>query len=226
MPIRSRPPWGIRSVVFDLDGLMVDTERIFEEAARRLLARRGRSLKLDVLQAMMGTPTKQALPLFREHHELTETIAELETESTALFFDVLGEAPATLLPGVRELLDRLEARGVPRGIATSSSAPYVERVLGPHRLLHHFAFVLTCQDVTHGKPSPEIYQKAAERLGHSPAEMLVLEDSVNGLRAAKAAGARCIVVPHALVNVSELEGADAILRSLEEPRLVELLGLR
>ena len=215
----------IRAVVFDLDGLMIDSEPIFEEAARRLLARRGRTLLPRVLQAMLGVPARDALKLFGEGHGLSETVEELRVESSRLFAEVVGETPVPLMPGVLELLERLEAKSMPKAIATSSSARYVQRILTPHNLLQRFQFVLTCDDVTYGKPAPEIYEKAAARLGHSPAEMLVLEDSPNGLRAAKAAGAICVVVPHALIPVDDLAGADAILPSLLAPELLAMLGV-
>lgn len=218
-------PWSIRSVVFDLDGLLVDTEPIFQEAARRLLERRGLALIPHVMQAMMGMPARQAVPFFRQHHQLNEPDELIAIEAYQLFFTILGQEPAPLLPGALELLDRLERRGLPKAIATSSSSTYLQRVLEPHRLLPRFDFVLTCDDVQHGKPHPEVYAKSAARFGHSSDQMLVLEDSPNGLRAAKGAGARCIVVPHALVPVEELAAADAIVASLAEPRLLELLGM-
>jgi HAD superfamily hydrolase (TIGR01509 family) len=215
----------IRCVVFDLDGLMIDTEPIFEESARRLLARRQCTLLPDVLKAMMGTPARDALKLFAEAHGLRETVEELRIESSRLFAEVLGENPVPLMPGVLELLERLERKGIPKAIATSSSRRYVERILPPHNLLHRFAFVLTCDDVTRGKPAPEIYKKAAAKFGHPAGEMLVLEDSPNGLRAAKAAGARCVVVPHPLVPLDELAEADAVMPSLMAPELLELLDI-
>jgi HAD superfamily hydrolase (TIGR01509 family) len=216
-------PWSVRSVVFDLDGLMIDSEPLFEESARRLLARRGVALQRPVLRAMMGSPARQALQVFRDGHGLTETVEELRIESSQLFHEILGEERVKLLPGVVELLERLEKKGIPRAIATSSSRRYLERVLTPYGLLEHFAFSLTCDDVTHGKPHPEIYEKAAARFGHAAAEMVVLEDSPNGLRAAKAAGARCVIVPHALVPLDDLEGADGIVSNLMAAELLELL---
>lgn len=217
--------WDIQAVVFDLDGLMVDTEPIFVEVARRLLGNRGHDLVPAMLQAMMGTPARQALQTFRDHYALADTVEVLSAESWTLFFEILGDRPAALMSGTQALLERLERKGIPKAIATSSSAAYVERVLGPHGLLSHFAFVLTADDVTLGKPFPEIYEKAAARFGIEPGRMLVLEDSVNGLKAAKAAGARCIVVPHELVPREQLSGADAILGNLEDPLLRELLRL-
>jgi HAD superfamily hydrolase (TIGR01509 family) len=221
-----RSPWTVRSVVFDLDGLMIDSEPIFHETACRLLARRGCTPIPSVIQAMMGMPGRPALSLLRDGHGLSATVEELVAETSQLFYEVLGQKPIPLLPGVRDLLDRLEARDIPRAIATSSSRRYVRRILEPHGLLERFAFVLTADDVTNGKPSPEIYEKAATRLGHAAGEMVVLEDSPNGLRAAKAAGARCIVVPHALVPVADLAGADAIVPSLEAPLVRDLLGIK
>jgi HAD superfamily hydrolase (TIGR01509 family) len=218
-------PWSYRSVVFDLDGILLDTEPIFEEAARRQLSRRGLVWEPVVAQKMMGTPARQAFEFFRCHYRLSESIADLMAESSELFYSVLGQEPAVLMPGVRALLDRLERKGVPKAIATSSSGPYVERVLAPHALVAHFDFILTCDDVHLGKPHPEVYEKAAARLGHAPSELVVIEDSIHGVEAAKEAGARCIGVPHNRVRAEDLERADVIVASLDSPELIRVLGI-
>jgi HAD superfamily hydrolase (TIGR01509 family) len=218
-------PWPVECVAFDLDGLLVDTERVYAEALRQLLQRRGLSLLPEVTRGMMGTPARQALRHFRTFYPLAEGDDEILAEARGLFFAILDGRPAPLLPGVVTLLDRLADQGRPLALATSSQAVYVRQMLGPHGLLDRFAFVLTCEDVQMGKPFPEIYQKAAARFGVPPAAMAVLEDSPNGLRAAKAAGAWCAVVPHDLVPRDELADADAVVARLDEPRLARLLGL-
>jgi HAD superfamily hydrolase (TIGR01509 family) len=223
--VDNAPAWSFRSVVFDLDGILVDTEPIFEEAARRQLARRGLAWSPEVARAMMGTPARQAFEFFRDYHQLSEPVPALIAESSALFYAVLGPNPARLMPGVRDLLDLLEERGIPKAIATSSTASYIDVVFAPHGLLDRFAFVLTCDDVTYGKPHPEVYEKAAARLGHTPGEMVVIEDSVHGVRAAKAAGALCIAVPHARVRAEDLHMADLIVEGLLARRLHQVLGL-
>ena len=214
-----------RFVVFDLDGLLIDTEPTFEEAARRLLARRGKELDMAVMRAMMGAPAREVLPLFAERHQLADAHDVLASEYRDDFFAALGDQPVRLLPGALELLDLLKQQRVPHGMATSSTLAYVERVLTPHRLLPRFQFVLTADDVQQGKPHPEIYEKAAARFGCRPEEMLVLEDSVNGLRSAKAAGARCVVVPHELVDRAALTIADAVAPNLMAPGVRSMLGL-
>jgi beta-phosphoglucomutase-like phosphatase (HAD superfamily) len=97
-------------------------------------------------------------------------------------------------------------------------------VFAPHGLLDRFAFVLTCDDVTHGKPAPEVYRLAANRFGLPPSAVLVLEDSVAGLRAAKAAGCRCVIVPHEQTPRAELTGADLVASSLADPELWKQFG--
>src|SRR5262249_17956614 len=122
-------PWPIRSVVFDLDGLLIDTEPIFEEAARLLLARRHKPLIEDRMRAMMGAPAREVLPRFRDRHGLSESLEEIAEEYRDCFFAALGEQPVKLMPGAMALLERLERQRIPHAIATSSTAAYVQRVM-------------------------------------------------------------------------------------------------
>jgi len=218
----SRPP---RAVVFDLDGLLIDTEGVFAEAARRILARRGLTLEPAFFATMMGTPGRDALPRFVARYRLTEPLGAIADEYKRNFIAVLNGSRPPLMPGAAELIDRLGRHTIPKAIATSSTREYVQMIFGPHGLTDRFAFVLTSDDVTHGKPNPEVYAKAAERLGLPPAAVIVLEDSVNGLRAAKAAGCRCVVVPHEGTPRGELGIADLVAPSLNAPALWEWLGI-
>src|SRR5437868_11037449 len=136
----AEPRWPIRSVVFDLDGLLIDSEPIFREAAYRFLARRDLVPCNEILDAIMGRPGAQALEMFRQHHGLTGSIGELAQECSQLFYEVLGHDPVRLMPGAVALLERLERKKIPKAMATSSRRPYVERILKPHGLLHRFDF--------------------------------------------------------------------------------------
>src|SRR5262245_43683133 len=101
------PAWNVKAVVFDLDGLLIDTEPIFAEASRRMLARRQLSFEPPIIQAMMGMPALRALAIFREYYRLPESVDELMKESSAVFYEVLGQEPAPLMLGVLPLLARL-----------------------------------------------------------------------------------------------------------------------
>jgi HAD superfamily hydrolase (TIGR01509 family) len=211
-------------VAFDLDGILIDTEPIFAEAVKRFLDRRGLRFEPVVMHRMMGTPAAQSLPIFRDHYELTETIESIGQECKAHFFDALGDEPGPLMPGVGELLHQLRARAIPFCIATSSKPEFVRAVFGPHGFLDYFHFVLTCDDVRRGKPHPDVYELAADRFAIDPAEMLVFEDSPNGVRAAKTAGARCIAVPHAHTPRPLIADADHVVPGLHSEELQVLLG--
>jgi HAD superfamily hydrolase (TIGR01509 family) len=213
-----------RAVVFDLDGLMFNTEELYQDVGGEILRRRGKQFEADLLDAMMGRPAPIALQLMIDAHQLDATVDQLAAETDEIFAVLLDERLATM-PGLLELLAALEAAGIPKAIATSSGPEFVQTVLGKFDLAPRFQFILTCQDVRQGKPYPEIYQLAARRLGLAPGEVLVLEDSQNGCRAAVAAGAVTVAVPAGHSRRHDFAGAALVATSLADPRLFERLGL-
>jgi HAD superfamily hydrolase (TIGR01509 family) len=214
----------IRAVTFDLDGLMFNTEELYTEVGTELLRRRNRVFTKELLDQMMGRPSRISLEIMIAHHGLTETVDEILVESDEIFQGILHERLA-LQPGLRDLLFALEAARLPKGIATSSRRPYVEYVLSRFDLGPRFAFILSAEDVLEGKPHPEIYHKAAARHGVLPQEMLVLEDSENGCRAAVAAGAFTVAVPGAHNVGHQYEGVQFVAESLADPEIYRALGI-
>jgi HAD superfamily hydrolase (TIGR01509 family) len=210
--------------VFDLDGLMFNTEELYQEVGTELLRRRGKLFDAELVDAMMGRPASSALQLMIDYHSLDSTVDELSRE-TAEIFDALLETRLELMPGLAELLVALETAEVPKAIATSSGPQFAERVLGAFDLVPRFEFVLTCDDIREGKPHPEIYLLAARRLEVAPDRLLVLEDSQNGCRAALAAGAIAVAVPGGPSLRHDFTGAALVADSLADPRLHALLGL-
>jgi HAD superfamily hydrolase (TIGR01509 family) len=223
--LRPRPasaPLRIRAVAFDLDGLMFNTEVVFQLSGTELLRRRGKVPPPELWQRMMGRRAQEAFQAMIDLCGLTEPIPQLQVESEAIFNDLLEEHLRPM-PGLMELLDLLEERQLPKAVATSSHRPYLHRLLGRFGLLERFDFTLTAEDVAHGKPHPEIYLKAAERHGVPPAEMLVLEDSENGARAAAAAGTHVIAIPHEFSHRHDFAVANGVARSLLDPLILNLL---
>jgi HAD superfamily hydrolase (TIGR01509 family) len=212
----------IRAVVFDLDGLMVNSEAIFQECGRVVLQRRQKVMTTELLLGMMGRRAKESIQVMIDAHGLTETPESL-IEETHTVFTELAESMLDTMPGLYELLDVIEKRNLPKGVATSSGRGYLNRVLGKFDLLKRFELTLTAEDVTHGKPHPEIYLTAAERLGVKPREMLVLEDSHAGSLAAARAGAVVVGIPHDFALHLDFSHATQLARRLDDPVVLEYL---
>ena len=217
-------PSRIKAVVFDLDGLMFNTEELYQEVGSELLRRRGKRFDADLLDAMMGRPANAALQLMIDWHRLDSTVEALSAETDAIFATLLDERLA-VMPGLWELLAELDKAGIPTAIATSSGPNFVRAVLAKFELAPRFRLILTCDDIRQGKPHPEIYLLAASRLGFEPQELLVLEDSQNGCRAAVLAGTVAVAVPANHSRRHDFSGAALIAESLADPRLFALLGL-
>ena len=212
----------IRAVVFDLHGLMFNTETIFDLVGHEVLRRRGKVMTRDLIVQMMGRRSVEGLEIMIRMHDLPDTVPELYEESQQLFFE-LAENRLHPMPGLHELLGAIEREKIPKGVATSSARNYMERILNQFSLLHRFHTTLTAEDVTQGKPHPEIYLAAAQRLGVQPQEMLVLEDSQTGTNAAAAAGAFVVSIPHEHSAHHDFQNASLIAESLHDPRVVALL---
>lgn len=212
----------IKAVVFDLDGLMFNTEEIFHGAGVELMRRRGKEMTPEFFSLIMGRRAEEGYPLLVEAAALADDPVELWRESHQLFIDMLDEHLAPM-PGLFELLDHIERSGLPKGVATSSDRKYLQRILTRYEIFDRFHMTLTAEDVTQGKPHPEIYLKAAERLSIQPHEMMVLEDSHNGTKAAAAAGAHIISVPHRYSAHQDFSPARHVASSLIDPHVLQLL---
>jgi HAD superfamily hydrolase (TIGR01509 family) len=208
----------IRAVAFDLDGLMFDTEALFVRVLRGFLRERGREMTPEIMAAMIGRRAAEAYPVLKRLTGFEESPADLLAEIRRRFTAEVDSAVHPT-PGLIALLAHLEHRGIPRAVATSSRREYAERLIERHGLREHFTFLLGAEDVTNGKPDPEIYRTAARRFEIEPRQLLVLEDSPPGLAAAKAAGAFAVGVPHEHSPASGLSTADLIVPRLDDPAL-------
>jgi HAD superfamily hydrolase (TIGR01509 family) len=214
----------LRAVAFDLDGLMFNTEQLYTHVLKELLRRREKEFTQDLVDQMMGRPARSAFGVLSSYHNLDESLEALMEESDAIFLGIL-EGQLAPMPGLVELLAALERGNIPKAIATSSRRSFTQRILGKFQFEPRFEFLLTGDDVTEGKPHPEIYLKAAERLAVPPADMLVLEDSQNGCRAAVAAGAFTVAVPGEHSRKHDFTGVAFIAEGLGDRRIYESLGL-
>lgn len=212
----------IAAVAFDMDGLLLNTEDLYNDVGEILMQRRGKPYRDSVRKRMIGLPAPQAFGVLIEAESLSETWEELHEETLEIFETILPTRLA-LMPGAKELLQLVESLKVPRCVATSSSREFAEKALQQVGALSHLDFVLTAADVPRGKPYPDIYKESAKRMGHDTSTMLVLEDSPNGTRAGVAAGAYVVSVPNEHTNGGDFTGARWIARNLKDERLYELL---
>jgi HAD superfamily hydrolase (TIGR01509 family) len=196
---------AVKGVVFDMDGLLVDSEVMFRDAMMTVTRQRGGDLPLEVFLRMVGVTREQnqrtALEHFGQDFDYDAWMAAVwEHAHAQMTVDVALKA------GVVELLDQLDALHLPRAIATSSTHDAVLRQLTPHDLLRRFGAIVANGDYARGKPFPDPFLAAAARLGVAPEDCLALEDSHNGVRAAHAAGMMTIMVPDLLEATDEMRG--------------------
>jgi HAD superfamily hydrolase (TIGR01509 family) len=196
-----RPP---RAVIFDMDGLLVDTETVVFRAMNRASAPLGRDMPMPVFQRMVGLTHAHSDAIVLEHYGADFDLAAWNAEVSAHFRAKLTTVGIPLKAGAPELLDHLDELDLPRAIATSSNLASVRASLGPHGLVDRFHALITRDVQTQGKPHPEPFLKAAAALGVDPADCLALEDSHNGVRAAAAAGMMTVMVPDMLHPTDEM----------------------
>jgi HAD superfamily hydrolase (TIGR01509 family) len=216
------PP--IKAVAFDLDGLMVNTEELYHEVGDTMLQRRGKRVTPELLSTMMGRKNVDALQVMIDWHQLEDTVDQLLIENDEILYQLVEER-LEALPGVMALLDRLESKQIPKAITTSGRAHYVEKVLSQLGIGDRFAFRITAEDVSDGKPHPEIYLTAAKRFGIDNSKMAVLEDSDLGCQAGVAAGSVVIAVPSAMNETLPFAGAAVRVANLADSAVFEILGI-
>jgi putative hydrolase of the HAD superfamily len=196
-----------RAVIFDFDGLIMDTETATFEAWREIYQRHGQSLTMETWAQCVGSDFGDYDPK-RELENLTGCEFDwdtINTERRTRVMAILSEYDA--LPGVRERLQEADDLNLPRAVASSSPRWWVEHWLKHLGLLEAFQNVTCLEDTGKVKPHPSLFQHAALKLGAKPDDVIVLEDSLNGLRAAQLAEMRCVVVPCAVTQHLDFEGA-------------------
>jgi beta-phosphoglucomutase-like phosphatase (HAD superfamily) len=205
------------AVIFDMDGLLIDSEPLWRRAEIEVLGTVGLCLtQADVIRTT-GLRIDDVVAFWYRQRPWATPPPEVVAARIVDRVIELVRAEGVLLPGVVAALDFFAVRGLPLGLASSSPWRLIEAVLDCFGLRARFEVVCSAEGMAHGKPHPAVYLDAARRLGHAPTACLALEDSVPGVLAAKAAGMGCIAVPAAEQRDDpRFERADAVLDSLAQ----------
>lgn len=199
----------VGAILWDNDGVLVDTERLFFESTRKTLARVGIELSLEQFLELSMRQGRSAFKLAAERGWAEQKIAELKRERDALYSEMLRNQ-TQVLPGVPETLRSLHGR-MRMAVVTSSQRQHFDVMHADLGLTGYFEFVLAREDYGEAKPSPEPYLLALHRLGMKAESCVAIEDSERGLAASRAAGLRCLVIPNDLTRNSSFHGATRIL---------------
>jgi HAD superfamily hydrolase (TIGR01509 family) len=206
------------AVVFDMDGLLFDTEALYQEAILLAAAEGGHEVAVDIFSRTIGVPWAESRILLLSHFGEAFPIDEFQ-EAWVRHFWLIAETRLALKPGALQLLDALDQFRLPRAIATSSSRRTVEQHLTAHNLIGRFQEIVGQGDYERGKPAPDPFLKAAAQLGVEPHLCLALEDSHNGVRSASSAGMMTVMVPDLLEPTDEIRGlCTFVVRDLHEVR--------
>lgn len=207
----------VEAVIFDMDGLLLDTESLAMAALVSAGQALGYDMKEEFCYLMIGAPADKCRALVTEKYGSDFPLERYFTTQEVHLRDLVEAGKMQLKTGVIEILDELDQRGLKRAIATSSSRSRTDHHLQLAGIGHRFEHIVTRDDVTRGKPNPDPYLKAAALLGVAPERCLALEDSYNGVRAAVAAGMRVIMIPDLLPATDEMHVvAHKIVQNLHE----------
>lgn len=205
----------MKAFIFDMDGVIFDSERLYIDCCIEVAEKLGMDQIVETCHRCIGVTTEVTRAILLETYRDIDLVDRFREQSVALVRSKIDSGLLELKPGVRELLDFLRAKGCHIAIASSTRTDIVEKELADAGLIGYFSAVVGGDRAQRSKPNPDIFLKAAELLGEKPENCVVIEDSFNGIRAAKTAGMTAIMVPDQLVPDEEIRGlADFVLPSL------------
>nr|WSX53160.1 HAD family phosphatase [Streptomyces sp. NBC_00974] len=191
------------SVIFDLDGTLVDSEPNYYESGRRTLERHGvPDFTWEQHSRYIGIGTLETLEILRDAYGIEAPVEQLLTEQNAAYLE-LARTRTEAYPEMRKFVERLHADGIAMAVASGSSREAIDAVLTGTGLDALLTTVVSAEEVERGKPAPDVFLEAARRLGADPADCVVVEDAAPGALAARAAGMECVAIPYVAATADD-----------------------
>ena len=205
--------------IFDMDGVLLDSERLYIECCVEAAARLDMKNIVETCHRCIGVTTEVTRKILVEAYQDEELVSRFTAMAVDIYRQKYQAGLLTLKPGVTELLRELKNRNWKTAVASSTATDIVRKELKDAGVICYFDEIIGGDQVSRSKPNPDIFLKAAEKLGTLPGQCVVIEDSFNGIRAAKAAGMTAIMVPDQLQPDEEIRRlADCIVNSLNDVR--------
>ena len=206
----------IDAVVFDMDGVLLQSEEVWDEVREEYVRERGGRYDAEIQRAMMGMSSPEWSRYLHDHAGVPDEPEEINAEVVRRML-ARYRVRLPLIPGAVEAVERLAAH-YPLGLASSSNRELIDTALDVSGLAPFFSATVSSEEVAHGKPAPDVYLEAARRLGVDPSRCCAVEDSHGGIRSAKTAGMRVVAIPNPTYppDAETLALADVTVRSLDE----------
>lgn len=223
MSYRKRSLSAIQAIIFDMDGVLIDSEPLHLMAYQRYLGSYGHAFEAKNNHEFLGRKDTECAHHLIERFKLNLSIPDFVRDKEEVLHGLFSEK-LSLQPGVLKTLERARELKIPTAIASSATMPTIELVVDLMNLADYFQFLCSGDEVPNGKPAPDVFLLAAQRLGREPGECLVIEDTFNGVCAANAAGMMCIAIPCQSTRHQDFAHADMVLASMDEINLEELIA--
>lgn len=206
---------GIRALIFDMDGVVVESEPLHLIAYQRILSSFNIPYAAEDNREFLGRKDIVIASVLIERHSIPHSPHSFVEAKENILFELL-KTQGMARPGLSEILNSAKKLGLPMAIASSATMPTIQLVVDTLGIREYFQTLTSGDEVANGKPAPDVFLLAAKRLGVEPADCLVIEDTLNGVLAAKAAGMKCIAIPCETTMHQDHSMADSRLMSLTE----------
>lgn len=210
----------MKAVIFDMDGVIIDSEPIHFEVDMQTMKDLGCNISVEELEKYVGTTNKYMFADIKKNYNIRKSVEEIINYRVEMAENKVMQSELEPIEGIRELLIDLKNKSIPAAIASSSPRDFIDIVVSKFKLQEYFKYITSGEEVENGKPAPDVYIETAKKLGIFPKECTVIEDSKNGVLAAKAAGMKCIGFQNINSGNQDLSMADNIVKSILEIKFI------
>ena len=203
-------------IIFDMDGVLLDSEPMHQEIIYEVFQLEGISFDKAYIQTLTGMSAFPMWEKVKRDAQRSESVEELIKFHRDYFFKRLPEVKVPLVPHVKDVLEKFKNEGKHVSLASSSGRKLIDIFTQQTNIAHYFEVIMSGDDVQYSKPNPEIFLKVAQRYGLSATQFTVIEDSTNGVKAAKSAGMQCVGFQNPLSGGQDLSQADLLIHSMQE----------